>query len=342
MGSSPLTRGAPRVHPGLLLHPGLIPAHAGSTSIVRAVREGDWAHPRSRGEHAFAAARVRTPSGSSPLTRGALRFRLHRWCRRGLIPAHAGSTNLGGLSNVQPRAHPRSRGEHVPASGYRPAWSGSSPLTRGALHGRSPPASGLGLIPAHAGSTSGLTGCSTRKRAHPRSRGEHLGSGPRIAFGWGSSPLTRGALMPKRRRIVTTGLIPAHAGSTKPSRQNPAGLWAHPRSRGEHPPAPSPCRSTPGSSPLTRGARAACHQVWCAGSAHPRSRGEHLMGDLLPRQSGGSSPLTRGARSMVAWSSWSGGLIPAHAGSTNEVRLHGLVALAHPRSRGEHRMVPVP
>ena len=51
-GSSPLTRGAPSSPPGYLRTPGIIPAHAGSTSafLNRSVLSRD--HPRSRGEHA--------------------------------------------------------------------------------------------------------------------------------------------------------------------------------------------------------------------------------------------------------------------------------------------------
>ena len=50
-GSSPLTRGAPANTILTVAAVGLIPAHAGSTMLDRAVRLGGWAHPRSRGEH---------------------------------------------------------------------------------------------------------------------------------------------------------------------------------------------------------------------------------------------------------------------------------------------------
>ena len=50
-GSSPLTRGAP--HGGVLpdVPGGLIPAHAGSTPMLKLIPEFAGAHPRSRGEH---------------------------------------------------------------------------------------------------------------------------------------------------------------------------------------------------------------------------------------------------------------------------------------------------
>ena len=53
---------------------------------------------------------------------------------------------------------------------------------------------------------------------------------------WGSSPLTRGALVFAPDVQVTEGLIPAHAGSTMSLSVWPATSSAHPRSRGEHPP----------------------------------------------------------------------------------------------------------
>ena len=50
-GSSPLTRGAPRVVGHAVLSHRIIPAHAGSTGIYRAIRSTAKDHPRSRGEH---------------------------------------------------------------------------------------------------------------------------------------------------------------------------------------------------------------------------------------------------------------------------------------------------
>mgnify|MGYP006971576911 CR=1 FL=1 len=54
--------------------------------------------------------------------------------------------------------------------------------------------------------------------AHPRSRGEHSTT-PSTTGGFdGSSPLTRGALLLLHILRQQHGLIPAHAGSTLPSR----------------------------------------------------------------------------------------------------------------------------
>ena len=130
-GSSPLTRGKPRLVPLGSRGLGLIPAHAGKTGCRRWWRACDAAHPRSRGENEVAVPVTMDGPGSSPLTRGKLRHR--RWPRHPprLIPAHAGKTAPLGLSGPISAAHPRSRGENLSADHPRPGHCGSSPLTRG-------------------------------------------------------------------------------------------------------------------------------------------------------------------------------------------------------------------
>ena len=70
--------------------------------------------------------------------------------------------------------------------------------------------------------------------------------------------------------------------------------------------------------------------------AHPRSRGEHFTGELRSTSPLGSSPLTRGARAVQLHLARGDGLIPAHAGSTEEDFQPHQARPAHPRSRGEH------
>ena len=50
-GSSPLTRGKPGDPSRRVALPGLIPAHAGKTTLTRPKPSRCWAHPRSRGEN---------------------------------------------------------------------------------------------------------------------------------------------------------------------------------------------------------------------------------------------------------------------------------------------------
>ena len=242
-------------------------------------------------------------------------------------------------------------------AGYQvPSECGSSPLTRGARADDAELCLGLGIIPAHAGSTAAATHRQASSRDHPRSRGEHLGRSPSSVRNKGSSPLTRGARRRRRRRRNIPRIIPAHAGSTVPPQHPRRMTWDHPRSRGEHYAIFRTCHAAGGSSPLTRGAlndpvgntMASRIIPAHAGSTpttrkcsfsfpdHPRSRGEHcdlwLPGDEQP----GSSPLTRGARRASRRRGWGLGIIPAHAGSTRTPGLAPSCTGDHPRSRGEH------
>ena len=194
------------------------------------------------------------------------------------------------------------------------------------------------------------------RRAHPRSRGEHVLSFDAIWLAMGSSPLTRGAPWADSMIPPSTGLIPAHAGSTGRHAHHHHRARAHPRSRGEHCTTSWVRSRLVGSSPLTRGARCAgcpekmqnglipahagsttsSHHIARVGSAHPRSRGEHRPRILGLRRRSGSSPLTRGAPGTNPYTEGVGGLIPAHAGSTTCPCLLRALAWAHPRSRGEH------
>ena len=177
----------------------------------------------------------RASQGSSPLTRGKPSRTFLSVSMVGLIPAHAGKTLPLVVSLLHSRAHPRSRGENLPAWTSEKSPSGSSPLTRGKRRGsRTGPRSGR-LIPAHAGKTSTGQDIVLASRAHPRSRGENGAppgpTGPRQ----GSSPLTRGKQVLSTARAPPTGLIPAHAGKTATPESLATASAAHPRSRGENP-----------------------------------------------------------------------------------------------------------
>ncbi len=271
---------------------------------------------RSRGEQFHIIAHRIRGDGSSPLTRGAP---VHRGCfviLVRLIPAHAGSTVTELLFVNAHAAHPRSRGEHGGWAFKLKPVMGSSPLTRGALRALRASCRFMGLIPAHAGSTTILMGFHPPPPAHPRSRGEHrrmetlfprgVGSSPltrgahladaeQAGMLVGSSPLTRGAQALTILNLLDAGLIPAHAGST--------GI-------------PSPSCGT--------------------SAAHPRSRGEHRVSPPACCPKLGSSPLTRGARFSAGPTTLAEGLIPAHAGSTETPHKSESPPSAHPRSRGEH------
>ena len=112
VGSSPLTRGKhiDGVAGGPCL--GLIPAHAGKTTIRRRAQSHYPAHPRSRGENRLASFLMPGHAGSSPLTRGKRPWKNMVTRSMRLIPAHAGKTEAVECPARRHRAHPRSRGEN--------------------------------------------------------------------------------------------------------------------------------------------------------------------------------------------------------------------------------------
>ena len=236
-GSSPLTRGKPEPTLWTASSRRLIPAHAGKTSRGRSTAHALTAHPRSRGENASSCKnRAKTP-GSSPLTRGKHRGAMLTGNEGRLIPAHAGKTSP--ISCIRSRiwAHPRSRGENQLSATPTVKGEGSSPLTRGKLRGTSPTYQRRRLIPAHAGKTFHHRDRFHILQAHPRSRGENASGSERVSRLCGSSPLTRGKLTSSLSSRRPCGLIPAHAGKTRRGTPTTRSRPAHPRSRGENPPA---------------------------------------------------------------------------------------------------------
>ncbi len=153
---------------------------------------------------------------------------------QGLIPAHAGST----LSAVQGQlcggAHPRACGEHHQPRILVGFFQGSSPRMRGAQKTRGLGPALLGLIPAHAGSTSGSYRTGRTTWAHPRACGEHHYAPGEDPFDPGSSPRMRGAHPRKVEVADPLRLIPAHAGSTGAVVRGDTNARAHPRACGEH------------------------------------------------------------------------------------------------------------
>ena len=198
------------------------------------------------------------------------------------------------------------------------------------------------------------------RRAHPRSRGENSARPGRATRSAGSSPLTRGKPAPGPALGQYPGLIPAHAGKTRPPGDGRTGPAAHPRSRGENSVPAGPSHSVSGSSPLTRGKRlrgrlsrrsrrlipAHAGKTWLRGAlvvcvrAHPRSRGENTASSRRSMASAGSSPLTRGKLCIGCVRGACVGLIPAHAGKTSQCARVGIAGWAHPRSRGENTAPP--
>ena len=255
-----------------------------------------------------------------------------------------------------PPDHPRSRGEYCVALTSTSSPAGSSPLSRGIL---CPVSAGRvlgGIIPALAGNTRiTLSGCGGITD-HPRSRGEYAAFAFVYRLQYGSSPLSRGILMPTEELNDLWGIIPALAGNTRGVGSRIRCLTDHPRSRGEYDQALQLVDDSPGSSPLSRGIQGrpghsskelgiipalagntgSSSLTMGDGRDHPRSRGEYTSDSRTSKHKSGSSPLSRGIRGIGLAEILLAGIIPALAGNTVA---HGRVILDvqdHPRSRGEY------
>ncbi len=295
-GSSPLVRGAPCLERPSACRSRIIPARAGSTALSSGARDVKEDHPRSCGEHLHASSRPSTRRGSSPLVRGA-QLRCDRYkARHGIIPARAGSTRPRIWAAHARRDHPRSCGEHHLMALKRKAEVGSSPLVRGALALDVLGNLLVGIIPARAGSTCRHAVLEHVHLDHPRSCGEHPPMQRTPSPMAGSSPLVRGAQLPRLRRVRREGIIPARAGSTEQRGRHDGRKADHPRSCGEH------------------------------------TRQSRMVRGLL----GGSSPLVRGAQSPRQEGANHDRIIPARAGSTAMDEDAYRDEEDHPRSCGEH------
>ncbi len=166
--------------------------------------------------------------------------------------------------------------------------------------------------------------------------GEHRICCQSCKISTGSSPHVRGALVQDFLQGLSTGIIPACAGSTVSWRIRRPPCRDHPRMCGEHNRGSSFGQSHKGSSPHVRGAqrleRQSCSLSGiipaCAGSTswetlrrssirdHPRMCGEHSVKHNAKGNDQGSSPHVRGARRRQQDHPGSQGIIPACAGST--------------------------
>ena len=315
-GSSPHTRGALGAERHGLAGIRIIPAYAGSTFCRRPCARRRRDHPRIRGEHFLREPAPRPARGSSPHTRGA-----HRQLRLGprsigIIPAYAGSTDLLGDALAAIGDHPRIRGEH--SDEFRPVEY----IPR--------------IIPAYAGSTFDSEFLWGPGTDHPRIRGEHVHiEAPRCPQ-MGSSPHTRGALARRAHMAQIRRIIPAYAGSTRRRTAPGRRRGDHPRIRGEHRSSTVSGSPSHGSSPHTRGARAAAAVAELPGRIIPAYAGSTGLCDLGPEAEPGSSPHTRGARRRGAPRYSAPRIIPAYAGSTTAAPQCARPPADHPRIRGEH------
>ena len=95
-GSSPHTRGPLRAIEVATGGHRIIPAYAGSTLAPSRFHSPSQDHPRIRGVHSSIMDCKKCPAGSSPHTRGPLRWQKPFLLPSRIIPAYAGSTRRHG------------------------------------------------------------------------------------------------------------------------------------------------------------------------------------------------------------------------------------------------------
>ena len=192
MGSSPRMRGKPLVRTLSGMPRGLIPAHAGKTTLNGSPAFVSWAHPRACGENPVYDLLRFQVKGSSPRMRGKHHALPFGYSSERLIPAHAGKTSLSPFFFSPALAHPRACGENLLGQRSGGGMLGSSPRMRGKPRGAPYLPRWRGLIPAHAGKTLATRRLRRRKRAHPRACGENRANPTLWQCVLGSSPRMRG------------------------------------------------------------------------------------------------------------------------------------------------------
>ena len=130
-GSSPRMRGSRLQLPGRHRRLGIIPAHAGLTSLWQDHRclQGD--HPRACGAHCTTILNSLCQQGSSPRMRGSLLYAIFIFDCAGIIPAHAGLTFTPKSITAVSGDHPRACGAHHVVRQRCRHRCGSSPRMRG-------------------------------------------------------------------------------------------------------------------------------------------------------------------------------------------------------------------
>ena len=228
------------------------------------------------------------------------------------------------------------RGDHATPLCARNCNSGPPPHARGSRGAWGRSMRRVRPTPACAGITSRSSLLFAVSSAHPRMRGDHLGSALSSVASWGPPPHARGSRDRPRDHGRADGPTPACAGITRPRSGGRCGTRAHPRMRGDHrdavrcvaadrgPPPhargsplrqrhpPLRNRPTPACAGITqrRGTRARTR------AAHPRMRGDHRLTSMKPPAAFGPPPHARGSRHPGATAEDEHGPTPACAGIT--------------------------
>ncbi len=191
-------------------------------------------HPRTHGEHPWGKTASRSPSGSSPHTRGTSCLQGKTSAIERFIPAHTGNIRAETDQGISESVHPRTHGEHDLRSQLSGSWTGSSPHTRGTFIELLEHDLPERFIPAHTGNMLDYSACYAPLPVHPRTHGEHVRYDRPGTFFYGSSPHTRGTSVRDRDIGIGIRFIPAHTGNIRNCGENYLNQTVHPRTHGEH------------------------------------------------------------------------------------------------------------
>ena len=236
------------------------------------------------------------------------------------------------------RKHPRLRGEDSRLNRLDHPEAETPPLTRGRPDSSGRETETKGNTPAYAGKTAVPRRCRTRRRKHPRLRGEDSGLTRTNIRSEETPPLTRGRRDESRVDDRVPGNTPAYAGKTSGGVTSGYRFQKHPRLRGEdeHFDTPrAPLQETP---PLTRGRRQGGESLREAlgntpayagktgrgvtlplqAGKHPRLRGEDSVPRRVSEAGPETPPLTRGRLPCNGYRLGHHGNTPAYAGKTGK------------------------
>ena len=181
---------------------------------VRWECSGTAVHPRGHGEHKTLAIAVLSLAGSSPWSRGT--HKQGNNCSRfdRFIPVVTGNTVAKALSFKYFAVHPRGHGEHCFAIHQVKVSRGSSPWSRGTRLSVGNGRSHRRFIPVVTGNTHILGFALGMITVHPRGHGEHGDCIFYCILDAGSSPWSRGTLLPLDSAIIPSRFIPMVTGNT--------------------------------------------------------------------------------------------------------------------------------
>ena len=171
-------------------------------------------HPRLRGEKFLLRLALLLMLGSPPLTRGKEVIAVVKVSIKRITPAYAGKSFQQFLEEGGKMDHPRLRGEKALMESFILYITGSPPLTRGKGLFLRRCGSAAGITPAYAGKSKSEKRLESRKRDHPRLRGEKSSGNDSNVPCAGSPPLTRGKVSPVMAYETEEGITPAYAGKS--------------------------------------------------------------------------------------------------------------------------------